>query len=481
MIGCTCGKFLGFTDLHKKRCALRNKITPNIPIIGCTCGKNFGFTGVHKSKCALVEFQPVVAEKPLFNTQREQEVACATLRVLKQFERWARSNDLNNPDNIQKILARVQTATVSAHGQSASVTRQVEVQNIASKTIDLFMNNSIDIPKIVLVPTGEMTVSYRDFDLDLTGLKSVPLRPVPKDMLVAHDQTGYRREEKLEDHIVRGLVDFDDVSYHDHNELLYKLAGVLVQHLQSYLGNEDDIRNVLQFYQAELVNIVHSQLQRHCEKKVIGYEAHLRKDFTTLRPNSYFVPLGESLYDLRFPMTERRGQKKTRPVWRSKIRPEETGDPRKPPISTVLFGGFKRCLSPFQRFQSDTEHCFAVLLEDESDPSIVKWLKPSTGVFQIHYKGTIRYEPDYVVETKTGKLICDIKSAKDIKTNEVRDRANAAAKWCEYATAREKQNGGKPWSYLLIPEDAVKNRPAWALWRTFLKIESPKQFHELFG
>ena len=91
---------------------------------------------------------------------------------------------------------------------------------------------------------------------------------------------------------MRGLVDFDDVSYDDHHELLYKLSGTLVRHLQSYLDNEDDVRNVLQFYHAELVNIVHSQLQKHHEKKVIGYEAHVRKGFITLRPEQLFRTFG---------------------------------------------------------------------------------------------------------------------------------------------------------------------------------------------
>ena len=110
-----------------------------------------------------------------------------------------------------------------------------------------------------------------------------------------------------------------------------------------------------------------------------------------------------------------------------------------------------------------------------------EWVKPGAEVFQIHYKGNTAYEPDYVVETRTAKLICNIRQVQEIETSEVQDKANAAAKWCEYATAHEKQNGGKPWSYLLIPEDAVQNRLTWAVWRTRLKIEFPEKFHELFG
>src|ERR1700691_2059409 len=63
-----------------------------------------------------------------------------------------------------------------------------------------------------------------------------------------------------------------------------------------------------------------------------------------------------------------------------------------------------------------------------------------------------------------------------IGTIAVQANAKAASKWCEYATVQERQHGGKPWSYLLIPRDAVKNRLSWAVWRTRFKIASPQNF-----
>jgi hypothetical protein len=412
------------------------------PMAGCTCGKSIGFTGLHKKRCPLCQPQPCVAEKLLLNTKLEHraapasltefehQVARATLSVLKQFERRVRSNDLKKPENIQRILKRVQTAMASEQGELAVVAEQVDVPNIVSKTIDFFIEYSIDIPQIVVVPKGEAKTRYRDFDPNLKGIR---LQPVAKDILVSHlnDQTRYRPEARLEDYVVRGLVDFDDVSYDDHRELLYKFADAVVQHLKSYLVNENDVRNVLQFNQANLVNIVHSQMQEHREDEVTEYEAYVKQGFRTVRPNSYSIPVGETTRNFR------------RSV-KNKLR-----------IRGMLFSGFKRCLSPFQRFQSDAERRFAVLLETQSDPSILKWFKPGNGVFQIHSNGDTPYEPDFMVETKTAKLICEIKSMEDITTDEVQDKADAAVKWCEYATAQENQNGGKPWSYWLISNDNV--------------------------
>jgi type III restriction enzyme len=380
---------------------------------------------------------PTVAEqKPLFNTQREQEVARATLSVLKHFERLAQSSDLKKPENLQKIVEKVQTATAPAQGELAEVVSQVDIPNIVSKTIALFIENSIDIPKIVVVPKGEVTAGYRDFDLDLKG---VQLQPVAKDILIAHlnDHLQYRlisgdgivNEERLEDYLVGGLIDFDDVSYDQHADLLYKLAGQIVKHLRSYLTNEEDVRNVLQYHQAQLVNVVHLQMQEHYEEKTGEYEAHVTKGFTTLRPSSYSIPVGEQPRDMRIPINE------------------------KLMIRGMLFGGFKKCLYPAQRFQSDTERRLAVLLEN--DPEVVKWFKPGKDAFHIYYRGDVPYEPDFVVETKTAKLICETKAAKDIDSDEVKEKAKAAVEWCEHATKHENKVGGKPWSYLLIPHDAV--------------------------
>lgn len=61
-------------------------------------------------------------------------------------------------------------------------------------------------------------------------------------------------------------------------------------------------------------------------------------------------------------------------------------------------GGFTKCLYPLQKFGSDSERRFAVILERDAS----KWFKPAKGQFQIYYKlGTEQpeYVPDFVVET----------------------------------------------------------------------------------
>ena len=332
------------------------------------------------------------------------------------------------------------------------VGESVDVAEVVTKTVDLYIENSIDIPKIVVVPKGEVTAGFTPFDLDLKG---VHLQPVAQDILIAHlhEQAQYRLvsgdgvvpEARLEDYLIRGLVDFDDINYDDHAELLYKLAGQTVRHLQLYLKDEDAVRNVLQFHQSQLVSILHSQMQDHYTETATSYEAMVTRGFTTLRPNNYSIPAGEVPRDFRAPIDDKLA------------------------IRGLLFGGFRKCLYASQRFQSDTERRFAVVLENDAD--VLKWFKPAKGDFQIDYRGGSAYEPDFVVETKRAKFICEPKAADDMKDQTVLDKAEAAAVWCEHATTHEAEHGGKPWSYLLIPHDVIaENKTFQWFGATCLKV-----------
>ncbi len=61
-----------------------------------------------------------------------------------------------------------------------------------------------------------------------------------------------------------------------------------------------------------------------------------------------------------------------------------------------------------------------------------------------------------------------------MESYDVQSKAKAAVKWCEHATTHEKQIGGKPWAYLLIPHDAVNEaRTIQGLAATFT-VKSPK-------
>jgi type III restriction enzyme len=78
----------------------------------------------------------------------------------------------------------------------------------------------------------------------------------------------------------------------------------------------------------------------------------------------------------------------------------------------MIFGGFAKCLYPQVKFDSDSERRFAVILE--CDGQVLKWFRPAKADLNIYYQKDDAYEPDFAVETKAEKLLCEVKRAGEI-------------------------------------------------------------------
>ena len=73
----------------------------------------------------------------------------------------------------------------------------------------------------------------------------------------------------------------------------------------------------------------------------------------------------------------------------------------------------------------------------------------------VKYRSGDAYEPDFVVETDKRMMICEVKARNELTDATVQAKAQAAVKWCQAANRHGVENGGKPWSYALIPDDQV--------------------------
>ena len=385
--------------------------------------------------------QPEEHQGKLFETPEKQAVAKAAYQVIRQYERLRGSDQLQDEEVQAEIVQKVQDLVRPAQGVLTGIVEEVNLPAVVRETTALYQKLSIDVPKIVVVPKGKFVCGYEDFDLDVSGIN---LQPVSQDILIQHlhenlqyrlrDGTGIVEEKRPEDYLVRGLIDFDDISYDEHSALLYKLAGQVVQRLRMYLKEENDLINVLQYHQQPLVNLIHVQMQKHYVESATAYEAHVTRGFRTLRANNYTAAADEGVRDFRATLPD--GQRKN--------------------IGAMVFGGFSKCLYPIQKFDSDSERRFAVILEN--DPDVEKWFKPAKGDFQIHYSHDESYEPDFVVETAGEKFLCEPKRASEMTDEIVLAKAEAAAVWCRHATAHAIENGGKPWRCLLIPHDEIEDQ-----------------------
>ena len=222
-------------------------------------------------------------------------------------------------------------------------------------------------------------------------------------------------------------MDIDDVSYGDQADLLYDLAAQTVKHFCSYLS-EDETRKVLRCYQQPIAKFIFAQMQEHSWEDTVDYEVVVSKGFMEIKPSAYSA--NEPPADYR-------------------VSPDDKSN-----MSKYVFGGFKRCLYPVQKFDSEAERLLAVILERDAE----KWFKPAKGQFPIFYKqgaDHLEYQPDFVAETKDAKYILEPKASNQMTDLVVLAKKEEAIKFCKNASDYAVTNGGKPWRYVLIPHDAI--------------------------
>ena len=202
----------------------------------------------------------------------------------------------------------------------------------------------------------------------------------------------------------------------------------MVEHLRSYLADEDEVLNVVISHNRQLVDSIYSQIQQHYYETATSYDVVVTEGFRTLHSTNVAAAGDENTRHYREFVEEKKL------------------------IRGMLFTGFQKCLYPVQKFDSDTERRFSVILENDND--VIKWFKPGRKVFKIHWRSGIEegdYEPDFVVETPEAIYLCEPKSKDQMEETTVLAKAEAASKWCSQASKVSE----KPWKYLLIPHDAV--------------------------
>ncbi|MGB3386438.1 MAG: DEAD/DEAH box helicase family protein [Pseudaminobacter sp.] len=312
-----------------------------------------------------------------------------------------------------------------------------DLARLVGRVTELFAAHMIDIPLVVGAPSGDAKSGFHPFKLDVSGLRY----DTPSETLwVEHLRTGKidriaatasaRHEMRLEDRMVNHLLAFDDVTYEQHAGLLHDLAGQAVEHLRHSLSVQD-VGKVIALHGAQIARFVHEQMQEHFwQDPAIGHAVEVRRGFTALRSSTYVAPAGTPPLDFR-------------------LSPADKSN-----MARFVFGGFSRCLFPLQKFHSDPERMLAVILEREA----LKWFRPARGQFHLFYRlggQHLEYQPDFVAETDADIFIMEPKASDRMGAADVVAKREVAVAWCRHATDYTAGYGGKPWTYLLIPHDAI--------------------------
>ena len=259
-------------------------------------------------------------EAPAFPKPEEQQVAQIAWEVIRKLE--------NQPELLPTIAylkkPEIQTAIVKVVEEQYQPTQltlegvgeKPDIAAVVAMTSDLVAQETIDIPRILVLPKGEVKSGFHPFALNLDTLR---YQPVSDDLWIQHLRTsdlevislgrGSVEEARLEDYVVRGLMDFDDVSYDNHVDLLYDLARQTVRHLRTYLS-DDDTAKVLRCYQRDIARFIHAQMQEHYWEEAVGYEVKVSKGFTELKPSAYTSSVQE-------PTADYRSRQRTRAIWPS--------------------------------------------------------------------------------------------------------------------------------------------------------------------
>jgi type III restriction enzyme len=177
------------------------------------------------------------------------------------------------------LLREVESQYRPSQLELDGIATQPDLASIVARTAELVVQQTIDIPRIIVVPKGEMKSGFRPFTLDLSRVQyeapnetlwAAYLRTGQVDRIGT--SAGNIDEQRLEDYVVSGLIDFDDVAYDEHADLLYDLAEQVTRHFLSYLP-EDDARKVLRLHQKEIASFVHVQMQKNFwQDTQVGYD-----------------------------------------------------------------------------------------------------------------------------------------------------------------------------------------------------------------
>lgn len=405
--------------------------------------QTLGITTEQKSvqNITIPETENQDIQTSIFASTIEQKIANLTYQEIQKLENQPEKVPTISYLSTPKVQSIVREAVAREYQpeqlEIEGVNTPPNIADIVAKTTNLVIQQTIDIPKIIVVPQGEVKSGFRSFALDVTDLNyRVPSKKELYIQSLATDdstsleiKTDNSEEFQLENYIVKNLVNFDDICYDENADLLYDLASQVISHFLTYLS-EEETQKVLYYYQIEIANFVHNQMIKHFwEDDKVEYKYEISKGFTSLKESAYTTNTKHYL-DYR------------------------TSPPDKSNMSKYLFTGFSKCLYQEQKFQSEAERVLSIILERDA----IKWFKPARGQFQIYYKwdgNYLEYQPDFVAETAEIIYILEPKNRDEIDNPQVVAKKDVAVKWCQNASNYMLQHNGKPWVYVLIPHDAI--------------------------
>lgn len=315
--------------------------------------------------------------------------------------------------------------TVSTTPDTQSGKRPM-TQEEFTKTVTEYSAKAISVPKILVQTTSEVKFNRFEVkrtiqDFEIATAKIERFDAINQHLLTVVDAQALEVEDARNTLACMLLDSISELSYDDADFII----DVVEQYLGQIPGDEEEKKKIVRRYAGLIVNDIKKQIYTHMDRKT--QDIHIvQKDLIVFRKFVKNVKKnGQVRYDK--PFTDRSNIKK------------------------YLFTGYKKSYYPANAFDSDTERQFSVILEE--DPDVIRWIKPPLNQLGLFWKAGQQYNPDFLVETTTGKYMVEVKALNEVNNEEVISKAREGIRWCTFASTADPDH--KTWEYRLISDDNI--------------------------
>lgn len=317
------------------------------------------------------------------------------------------------------------STTTPAPGNKADSKRPM-TQEEFTKTVTEYSAKAISVPKILVQTTSEVKFNRFEVkrtiqDFEIATAKIERFDAINQHLLTVVDAQALEVEDARNTLACMLLDSISELSYDDADFII----DVVEQYLNQIAGDEEEKKKIVRRYAGLIVNDLKKQIYAHMDRKT--QDVHIvQKDLIVFRKFVKNVKKdGQVRYDK--PFTDKSNIKK------------------------YLFTGYKKSYYPANAFDSDTERLFSIILEE--DPDVIRWIKPPLNQLGLFWKAGQQYNPDFLVETTTGKYMVEVKALNEVNNEEVVSKAREGIRWCSFATTADPDH--KTWEYRLISDDNI--------------------------
>lgn len=295
-----------------------------------------------------------------------------------------------------------------------------------TRTVTEYSAKAISVPKILVQTTSEVKFNRFEVkrtiqDFEIATAKIERFDAINQHLLTVVDAQALEVEDARNTLACMLLDSISELSYDDADFII----DVVEQYLNQIPGDEEEKKKIVRRYAGLIVNDIKKQIYTHMDRKT--QDIHIvQKDLIVFRKFVKNVKKnGQVRYDK--PFTDRSNIKK------------------------YLFTGYKKSYYPANAFDSDTERQFSVILEE--DPDVIRWIKPPMNQLGLFWKAGQQYNPDFLVETTTGKYMVEVKALNEVNNEEVVSKAREGIRWCTFASTADPDHN--TWEYRLISDDNI--------------------------